>query len=244
MENLVSSNFNDVNRLHQEFIQGQPVPFLIVKDFLKKDIALELNEECQSSNPDDWKTFTRNGSHMKEYNKIENLPTAYKFYSYISSSPFLKQLEAVTGIEGLIPDPHLIGAGYSKSFKGDTLQVHTDFNWNDSLKLYRVLSLIVYLTPDWTMEWGGGLDLYDRERKNVVSTFPCLFNTGVIWKYDELAFHGYTTPINCPEDKSRNSIRAFYYTSNIEHSSDFKPHRSLYWFDEKTGKPFDRREEI
>lgn len=244
MEKLTGFNFDNTSELNKQFSTGKPVPSVVIKDFLKEDVAIELYEECQHSDLSDWKTFTRNGSHMKEYNRIEMMPKAYNFYSYISSGPFLRQLEAITGIEGLIPDPHLIGAGYSRSFRGDTLKIHTDFNWNDTLKLYRVLSLIVYLTPEWTMDWGGGLDLYDKQRKEVVNTFPCLFNTGVIWKYDELAFHGYTTPISCPEDKSRNSIRAFYYTSNIEHSDNFKPHRSLYWFDETEGKAFDKREEI
>ena len=30
---------------------------------------------------------------------------------------------------------HPIGAGYMKSYKGDTLQVHTDFNWVEELAL-------------------------------------------------------------------------------------------------------------
>jgi Rps23 Pro-64 3,4-dihydroxylase Tpa1-like proline 4-hydroxylase len=244
MKKLTGFNFDDTDKLKESFLIGKPVPSVVIKNFLKEDIALGLYEECQYSNLNDWKTFTRNGSHMKEYNNIETLPKAYDFYSYISSGPFLKQLEAITGIQGLIPDPHLIGAGYSRSFNGDILKVHTDFNWNDTLKLYRVLSLIVYLTPDWQEEWGGGLSFFDSNREKVISTLPCLFNNCVVWKYDERAFHGYTRPITCPEDKSRNSIRAFYYTSNIEHASDFKPHRSLYWFDENTKEAFDKKEEI
>lgn len=243
MEILTGSGCDNVELLHNEFIKGKPVPSILIPNFLKTETALELYNESQYDDSA-WKVFTRNGSYMKEYNNIELLPNAYKFYSYIHSKPFLDWLQQLTGIKGLIPDPHLVGAGYSKSFNGDILKVHTDFNWNDTLRLYRAVSLIVYLTPDWQEEWGGGLSFFDDNREEVISTLPCLFNNCAVWKYDERAFHGYTKPISCPDDKSRNSIRAFYYTSQIENVDTFKPHRSLYWFDENTKQPFDKREEI
>jgi hypothetical protein len=244
MEILTNLDYKNINTLNDIFLKSIPSPSIIIENFFHDDVALLLNDECQNSNDSHWKVFTRNGSHMIEYNNIQQLPKAYEVYSYLHSGPFLKWLEQLTGINGLIPDPHLIGAGYSKSFRGDTLKIHTDFNWNNELKLYRVLSLIVYLTPGWKVEWGGGLDFYNNDRTEVIKTLPCLYNNCAIWKYDELGFHGYTTPINCPEGKSRNSIRAFYYVSDGEYKKDFTPHRSLYWFDEKTKKPFDIREEI
>lgn len=244
MRNLTNLNYENIDTLIDTFSKGKPSPSIIIENFFHDDVALSLNEECQNSDDSQWKVFTRNGSHMIEYNNIQQLPKAYEAYSYLHSGPFLKWLEQLTGIDGLIPDPHLIGAGYSRSFKGDTLKVHTDFNWNNELKLYRVLSLIVYLTPGWKEEWGGGLDFYNEDRTEVIKTLPCLYNNCAIWKYEELGFHGYTTPISCPEGKSRNSIRAFYYVSDGEYKKGFTPHRSLYWFDDNTKKPFDKKEEI
>jgi Rps23 Pro-64 3,4-dihydroxylase Tpa1-like proline 4-hydroxylase len=244
MENLLNYSLTDGENLNHIFSQSQPVPSILLENFLKEDFALQLHNECNTKDDSDWKVFTRNGSHMKEYNNIENLPVAQQFYSFVNSSQFLIWLENLTGIQNLIPDPHLVGAGYSKSYKGDTLKIHTDFNWNDRLKLYRVLSLIVYLTPDWKYDWNGGLDFYDKDRNEAIKTYPCSFNNCAIWEYDERGFHGYLNPIDSPEDITRNSIRAFYYVSDGEYRKDFTPHRSLYWFDEQTGTPFDRREEI
>ena len=34
-----------------------------------------------------------------------------------------------------------------KSYKGDTLQVHTDFNWVEELALNRAVSIIIYFNP-------------------------------------------------------------------------------------------------
>ena len=64
-------------------------------------------------------------------------PTPWQDYLVhtLHSSEFVKWLEDLTEVPKLIPDPILIGAGYMKSYKGDTLQVHTDFNWVEELAL-------------------------------------------------------------------------------------------------------------
>jgi Rps23 Pro-64 3,4-dihydroxylase Tpa1-like proline 4-hydroxylase len=243
---LFSKNiFDDTNvkRLKNDFLTNTPIPLFTVDNFLKKEIALNLYNETSTIDERYWTTFTRNGSHMKECKQLDHAPCAFNIVSHLHSSVFLHWLTSVTGIEGLIPDPHLVGAGYSKSFKGDTLQVHTDFNWNEQLKLHRALSLIIYLTPDWKEEWGGALDFYNSDKTSVENTVSCMFNRLLIWKYHRYGFHGYETPLACPENLYRSTFRLFYYTSNSSHLNDDLPHRSLYWYNKQTNQPYDIRTE-
>ena len=223
------------------FHLGKPIPMGIVDNFLPDDVALNMYKESRTISDDNWKTFTRNGSHMMELNKMELAPIAFNTLNYFHSSNFLNSLSSYTGISGLIPDPHLVGAGYSKSFNGDILNVHTDFNWNEQLQLHRALTLTLYLTPDWKTEYGGALDFYDSKKEKVVTTVDTFFNRCLIWKYDRFGYHGYTAPIQCPKDKHRTTFRAFYYTSNSTHLEQDPPHRSLYWVDEITKLPYDKR---
>jgi hypothetical protein len=44
-----------------------------------------------------------------------------------------------------------------------------------------------------------------------------------------------------PEDRSRKTLRIFYYVSNQDPRLDDSAHRSLYWFDETTGTPVDNK---
>lgn len=225
------------------FESGAPLPMTVIDNFLPDLVARSLFKESNSVDDAEWKTFTRNGSHMKELNKLHLTPNAFELVSYLHSGHFLNQLSEYTGIDGLIPDPHMIGAGYSKSFNGDTLKTHNDFNWNDTLQLHRALSLIVYLTPEWNPAWGGALDFYDSAKENVVTSVDTLFNRCLIWKYDKVGYHGYEIPINCPEDTHRTTFRVFYYTSNSTHLKDDPPHRSQYWIDPLTKMPYDVKEE-
>lgn len=241
------NNLNEIfekNVLHtdEDFNSVIPLPMIQVKDFLPKSVAHSLYSESQTIPNEHWTEFTRNGSFMKECKKLEYAPVAFNLVAYLHSSAFIKNLEQITRISGLIPDPHLVGAGYSRSFTGDTLKKHTDFNWNDSLKLHRALSLIIYLNPDWNPAWGGALDFYDRSGKTIVRSNPCLFNSCLIWKYDKYGFHGYESPLTCPENSPRTTFRLFYYVSSSEYKLDDLPHRSLYWIDEKTNEPYDKKE--
>ena len=47
---------------------------------------------------------------MEEFNDLISLPTAHKVtYDIMHSGEFLYELEQMTGIVGLLPDPHLVG---------------------------------------------------------------------------------------------------------------------------------------
>jgi Rps23 Pro-64 3,4-dihydroxylase Tpa1-like proline 4-hydroxylase len=243
MNNLNDVFTMDIFKSDTNFLNAKPFPMAVIDNFLPNDFAIDMYNEISLINDNTWKEFTRNGSHMFEFNRLGTTPAAFKLMSYLHSSYALEKLTNFTGIEGLIPDPHLIGAGYSKSYTGDTLQVHTDFNWNNTLKLHRALSLIIYLTPDWDINWNGGLDFYNEDRNHIVTHVDCLFNRCLIWKYNKFGWHGHTSPLKCPIDKPRTTFRLFYYTSNSTFLDDDPPHRSQYWYDPIEKKPYDKRNE-
>jgi hypothetical protein len=177
---------------------------------------------------------------MYEYNNVDKTPVQDAVIHALHSGKFIKWLQDVTDTVDLIPDPHLIGAGYCKSLTGDSLKVHSDFNWNEQLRLHRMVSLVIYLNEDWDQDWGGQLQFYDRKRETVHSKVPVGAGNAVIWSYDNFAFHGYPEPMTNPEGTSRKALRLFYYVSNAEHDSKHPPHRSLYWFDDKEKVAYDK----
>ncbi len=223
------------------FRNQQPIPMVLIEDFLPIELAINLHKESLTIDNSFWTKFNRNGSHMKECKNLSVAPIAFDLVSKLHSSVFLTWLEKITGIAGIIPDPYLTGAGYCKSYRGDVLKKHTDFNWNEQLKLHRVLSLIIYLTPEWDPSWGGSLDFYDKTGDNIIKSNPCLFNNCLIWEYDKYGYHGYETPLNCPNTIQRTAFRLFFYKSNSSHNETDPPHRSLYWINESK-QPYDKRD--
>jgi Rps23 Pro-64 3,4-dihydroxylase Tpa1-like proline 4-hydroxylase len=219
---------NKSNIKNTEPINNWEFPTLldyITTNNLKEELKLLFKEKRK-----DFKLFDRNGSAMYEWCKYskQETPAAYDLIAFLHSTEWVKYLEELTGINGLLPDIHLHGAGYMRCGNGDSLKIHTDFNWNDTIKLNRVLTLVIYLNQDWKEEWNGDIQLWDKGNQQCVKQYFPNWGNCIMWEYDELGFHGHPNPLNCPEGEYRDGFRIFYYTSN---STNENPHRSLYWFD-------------
>jgi Rps23 Pro-64 3,4-dihydroxylase Tpa1-like proline 4-hydroxylase len=222
--------------INKDYIKhNSPINHWEFPNFLNKQITENLKKELNylfDYKKNEFKFFDRNGSSMWEWVKYTQIETPYAYYlvSYLHSTEFVRWLEETTDIKGLIPDIHLHGAGYMRCGNGDSLKVHTDFNWNDTIKLNRVLTLVIYLNNGWQEEWNGDIQLWDKENKECVKRYFPNWGNCIMWEYDELGFHGHPNPLNCPDGEYRDGFRIFYYTSN---STNENPHRSLYWFDGK-----------
>lgn len=236
----IKDEFSNTFELQQEYRSHPGYSKLEIKNFLPLDVVKTMAAELEAIPLDECKKFTRKGSCMYEYNQVDNTPVQDEVVTALHSSTFLKWLQEVTDTVDLVPDPHLVGAGYSKAFNGDSLKVHTDFNWNDQLRLHRRLSVVIYLNEQWKEKWGGNLDFYDTDRKKVISRVVPAAGNLVVWSYNNLAYHGYPEPMTNPEGTCRKNLRLFYYVSNAQHDDKFPPHRSLYWFDEKEKAPYDK----
>ena len=235
----IENNFSNYKQLNDTFVGTPPYPMITLDNFLPNDYAKKLQKECESIPDHYWTKFTRRGSYMEECINMDVAPVANEFVNQMHSQAGMLWISKVTGIKDLIPDPYLVGGGYSRSYRDCTLKIHTDFNWNDTLKCHRMLSLIVYLNEDWKEEYGGHLQFNDFKNKTAIQRVAPLFNRVVLWRYHKKGFHGFPDPIKCPENYSRNTFRLFFYVSNATYDSADLPHRSLYWFDEETGEPYD-----
>tara|TARA_Y100000389_G_scaffold191678_1_gene218229 strand:+ start:1140 stop:1934 length:795 start_codon:yes stop_codon:yes gene_type:complete len=228
----------EMRSLNEKYRYTPPYPTMHIEDFVPPHVAEALYEESKTIPTAFWTTFTRADSYMEECNDLEEAPVARAVVSALHSKPFLTWLSKVCDIGHLLPDPYLVGAGYMKSYKGDSLKIHTDFNWNEQCQTHRALSLILYFTPEWEPEWNGDLQFWDFEKKDkIVSYFPEMGNV-VIWKYHKRGFHGHPNPIDCPEDKFRVGFRLFYYISDSVHDWRDPPHKSLYWYDNDKNQPY------
>jgi Rps23 Pro-64 3,4-dihydroxylase Tpa1-like proline 4-hydroxylase len=143
-------------------------------------------------------------------------PAAETIVHALNSAPFVRFLEELVGIQGLIPDPHLRAAGYMKVPPGGHLGLHYDFATQRELKLDRRINVLLYLNRDWQPEWGGQLELHSnndvtsRHHQEVI--IEPILNRMVIFSTPN-ALHGHRRPIACPQGCARLCLSWFYYTA-------------------------------
>jgi len=227
----------------KEWIENKKarIPHAVFDNFIDNKTCLKLYEECITAPKGGWTVFTRAGSRMEEFNDLISTPTAHKVtYDLMHSGEMLYDLEQLTGISGLIPDPHLVGTGFSIIRNGDMLGCHYDFNWNDRLRIHRTLTSLLFITPDWKEEWGGHHQVWDKNKDTdsnaeMLGSVVPLFNRFVVkenmWYEDDQRkgdWHS-VSKVNCPDNiKGRCAIRFFYYLSTSEFNPKNPPHRSIY----------------
>lgn len=139
--------------------------------------------------------------------------TVRSFVERMNSFEMLLWLEALTGIDGLIPDPYFGGGGLHQIEPGGFLKVHADFNVHPKLKLDRRLNMLIYLNRHWKEEYGGHLELWDADRKTCVERILPFFNRTVIFSTTDTSFHGHPHPLTSPPGVTRKSVSLYYYTA-------------------------------
>ena len=108
-------------------------------------------------------------------------------------------LEALTGIEGLIPDPYFGGGGLHQIEPGGFLKIHADFNVHPKLKLDRRLNMLIYLNRDWREEYGGHLELWDADDARVPQARSCRCSTARSSSRRPIrSYHGHPHPLTSP----------------------------------------------
>jgi Rps23 Pro-64 3,4-dihydroxylase Tpa1-like proline 4-hydroxylase len=194
------------------------VPFdhIILDDFLELQKARELSNEFLDFDDHRWFYYNNPLENKKACNDYHLFPSeTYRFFKYLNGPEFVEYLCNITGIKKLYPDYGLHGAGWHMHGRGGKLNVHLDYNIHPKLKLQRKLNLIYYLTEDWQTEWGGGLELWSHNEdtnqpKKLVKTIDNIFNRAVVFDTTQHSWHGFATPLNCPENIYRKSIAMYY----------------------------------
>jgi hypothetical protein len=67
------------------------------------------------------------------------------------------------------------------------------------------------LNPVWEENWGGAIELWDKEVTRCHHAFAPLLNRCVIFETSDISYHG-VQPVKCPPDIQRKSFAAYYYT--------------------------------
>lgn len=210
-----SEAFASLPSLANDFHNGQPCKHLVIDGLFDDQFLYLVANEFYSLDDPRWARFRNdNEDKLVVSNSEQHLPPTVKtFVRELNAEPFLKQLAALTGIEGLIPDPYLGGAGMHCIPRGGRLAIHANFNIHPLMKVDRRLNLLIYLNEDWQESYGGYLELWDRSMQHCVRRILPVFNRTVLFLTDDFSFHGHPDPLNCPEQYARKSIAMYYYTN-------------------------------
>ncbi len=197
---------------------ARPFPHAVFDGFLGDPRALALAKRFPGPDHGAWmrRDYREQAARLGQLQRtgFEGVDAGLRhLLAELSALAFLDFLGALTGIEGLIADPHFRGAGPSLTLPGGHLALHADFNRDRTRHLERKLTVIYYLGLDWQPAWGGALELWNEPRTRCEASYLPLLDRLIVMDHGDTYWHGHPQPLACPEGHFRASVSAYYYVA-------------------------------
>jgi hypothetical protein len=217
----------------QQYRNNRPFPHIGIDDFFDDAIIRKVLADYPGEFDATWdRRFLDAGTYEEQKLGLDRLedfpPYIQQFVQALNSRIFIEFLERLTGIDGLIPDPYLSGGGLHMIPRGGRLAIHADFNKQRKLRLDRRLNLLLYLNYDWQEEWGGALELWDKDVKTKEKSYLPIANRMVVFSTTDTAYHGHPDPLTSPKGKYRRSIALYYYTNGRPEDEKSDVHTTIF----------------
>jgi len=204
------------DKLTQEFAAKGRIGTCVVEELLPADIASQiyraLPPPADMVRQSSFRERKYVAVQMDRYN-----PLLEEALCAFHDQRVIDVVSKITSIKELSPDATLTRGGISAMVKGNFLRTHLDNSHDRNQELYRVLNLLYYVTPHWTSEFGGNLELWDFGVKQQPRKIPALFNRLAVMVTNRSSWHS-VDPIT--GDGSRACISNYYYSPHHADRTD------------------------
>lgn len=187
-----------------------------IDDLLPVDIAMRIHERFPEPQTMKLKKSLREykfiAAQMNEYDPI--LEEAV----YAFQAPAVVDLvKEICDLKSAYPDVNLYAGGISMMGNHQYLNPHLDNSHDKDRNRWRVLNLLYYVTPEWTLENGGNLELWPDGVKGDPVTLHSKFNRLIVMATHNRSWHS-VSPIQA--DMFRCCVSNYYFADEPLNSAD------------------------
>lgn len=159
---------------------------------------------------------------------LSGLPPILSDITYAFQLPSVVAIvNDLIGCTDVIADSTLYNGGLSMMLEGDFLNPHLDNSHDGTRKLYRWLNLLYYVSPNWSLENGGNLELWDSAVK-AHETVVSHFNRLVVMQTNKLSWHSVSKVL---VEEPRCCVSNYYFSAASPDGYDYSRVTSF------TGRP-------
>jgi Rps23 Pro-64 3,4-dihydroxylase Tpa1-like proline 4-hydroxylase len=222
----------DRELLARQWRESRPVHHAVIDDLLPADDVREL----AAAMPDPSKLMLKRSLRERKRVgvRVDDYHPAVGAHLFAFQDPrVIDAVVAITGLAGSEADPTLYASGISVMSKGDFLNPHLDNSHDGNQKNYRVLNLLFYVSPDWALENGGNLELWE-ETISAPATIHSRFNRLVLMETNPRSWHSVSrVKVEAP----RLCVSNYYFSPQ---SPIGEPYRNVTSFRGRPEEPLKR----
>jgi hypothetical protein len=197
-----------------QYDAADPFPHIVVDDVLQPAAFKAAMSEFPGLEDPFWKGYLHvNEAKYSNTDADSWSPALREAAKALTSPEFVAYLEELTGIRGLLPDWSMDGGGLHQTRRGGHLNIHTDFSTHHQHENWaRRVNVLLYLNEEWHDEWGGKLELWDKDMSACQERVTPQGNRMLVFTTSDISYHGHPDGLTCPEDVARRSIALYYFT--------------------------------
>lgn len=220
LDDFFGNWINETDKLKEQFINAKPFEHIVIDNFLQNVFAEKIYNEF----PENFSNWHKYYNPLEVKYAFDNLSemgeNTQKLFSCFASSQFTNIIANVSNIHNIEYDPYLHGAGLHAHPRNGRLNIHLDYEQHPVLiNKERRLNIILFITKDWKEEWHGDNQLWNNEATECIVKTHIKFNRAILFKTNDISWHGLPEKIACPEGMYRKSI-AYYYISDLVSKAD------------------------
>ena len=196
INDIVSENYRNLESFSRsqkkKYLLAEPFPNIELNNFFDQNFLDKILKEFPDlANLEKSNKYVNKNEVKYANNQYDLFPEIIKvFLDFLNSQTFLKFIQNITSIkENLVADNELNGGGLHEIKKGGVLKIHTDFNRHPTLDLDRRVNVLIYLNKNWKEEYGGHLELWDKNMKECKKKILPNFNKIVIFFNKRILFN-------------------------------------------------------
>jgi Rps23 Pro-64 3,4-dihydroxylase Tpa1-like proline 4-hydroxylase len=239
LDNYFGNWINNINELKPTFTNADPFEHIVIDNFLSSEYAYKLSDLFPSDYTN-WHKYENPLEVKYAFDDIDVLPDELKHYFYyLSSTSMLSKIKQLTGIDELEYDEYLHGAGLHSHTVNGKLNIHLDYEKHPYSGKERRINIILYLSKEWKPEWNGANELWNNDVTKCVKKTEIKFNRAIIFKTNDISWHGVPDNIMCPKNVFRTSL-AYYYVSSLNNSNQNKKYRHKAKYTKRPEDPYNK----
>jgi Rps23 Pro-64 3,4-dihydroxylase Tpa1-like proline 4-hydroxylase len=191
--------------------------YFVVDDLLPADLATAIHE----SFPRPTELMLRKSLREMKYvtSQMNRCRPLVEEAVFAFHDPRVVQLiTEITRHSRLEADVQLYAGGISMMGREHFLNPHIDNSHDKDRLRYRVLNLLYYVSPGWSREDGGSLELWPEGPQREPITIPSLFNRLVVMATNRSSWHS-VSRVGC--NRYRTCVSNYYFSPDSPEGEDY-----------------------
>ena len=195
--------------LKSQFLKSKDaIGYFFIDELLPKELALEIHQKFPTTEEairkKNLREFKFTAYQMKNYNVLlERVIFAFQ------DEKVIEIVAEICDLKELYGDKNLYAGGLSLMKKDNFLNPHLDNSHDKDRNRWRVLNLLYYVTPNWTLENGGNLEIWPKGLKQAQITLESKFNRLVVMTTHQNSWHSVSKVL---KDDVRCCISNYYFS--------------------------------